>query len=120
MIARLMGLRTITPEGVQQLLRERRVTVVDVNSVDRWTEAHVPGAVNLNPLTYTEEQLPRDKGTSVVFYCSGAMCRKAPDAARRAITMGYRDVKVMSAGIRGWIARELPTERSEQEPAMLA
>jgi rhodanese-related sulfurtransferase len=111
MIARLMGLRTITPEEVQQLLSGQDVVVVDVNSADRWTEAHVPGAVNLDPTRFTDEQLPRDKETSVVFYCSGAMCRKAPDAARRASTMGYRDVKVMSAGIRGWISRRLPTER---------
>lgn len=113
MIARLMGLKTISPNGVRQLLGAGDVVVVDVNSAGSWTEAHVPGAVNLDPSTYTDEQLPIDKDTSVVFYCSGILCRKAPDAARRASEMGYRDVMVMSAGIRGWVARKLPTERGD-------
>ncbi len=111
MIARLMGLKTITPDGVQELRRERSTVVIDVNAAASWTEAHVPGALHLDPATYTEEQLPSDKDTSVVFYCSGNLCRKAPDAARRARSMGYRDVRVMSAGIKGWVVRGLPTER---------
>jgi len=45
-----------------------------------------------------------------VFYCSNPLCRKAPSAARRAKQMGYTDVKVMSAGISGWLDAKLPTE----------
>jgi rhodanese-related sulfurtransferase len=38
------------------------------------------------------------------------MCRKAPSAAARAKKMGYANVQVMSAGIRGWLAADLPTD----------
>ena len=38
-----------------------------------------------------------------VFYCSNPMCMKAPNAARRAKALGYTNVHVMSAGIRGWL-----------------
>jgi rhodanese-related sulfurtransferase len=38
------------------------------------------------------------------------MCRKAPIAAKRAKQMGYENVKVMSAGISGWLGSNLPTE----------
>ncbi len=109
MIARLMGLDTISPIRLHELIGERQVTVIDVNSAASWAEAHVPGAMHLHPFDYAAEELPQDKDASLVFYCSGAMCRKAPSAARRATKMGYRDVKVMSAGISGWLSRKLPT-----------
>jgi rhodanese-related sulfurtransferase len=38
------------------------------------------------------------------------MCRKAPNAARRAKKLGYENVRVMSAGITGWLDKGLPTE----------
>jgi len=41
------------------------------------------------------------------------MCRKAPNAARRAQRMGYGNVQVMRAGIKGWVAGEMPTESGE-------
>lgn len=110
MLARLMGLRTITPDGLHRRMQEGApVTVIDVNAPGRWAEAHVPGARNLDPAGFDAGALPPDLGTPLVFYCSGAMCRKAPRAARRAREMGYADVHVMSAGIRGWVGARLPT-----------
>jgi rhodanese-related sulfurtransferase len=109
-IARLMGLRTISPEALNHMIEERRVTVIDVNSPERWAEAHVPGARSLDPNHYDERQLPADKDSGLVFYCSGPLCRKAPKAARWAQGLGYRDVMVMSAGIQGWLGAKLPTE----------
>ena len=41
---------------------------------------------------------------------SNLFCRKAPQAARRAVKLGYRDASVMSAGISGWTNAELPVE----------
>ncbi len=110
MFARLMGLQTISPGELYQLIQERQVIVIDVNSPQSWNTAHVPGAMNLDPAGYGDSDLPSDKESSVVFYCSNPMCRKAPNAARRAKKMGHGNVKVMSAGISGWIAKALPTE----------
>jgi rhodanese-related sulfurtransferase len=49
----------------------------------------------------------------VAFYCSNPLCRKAPNAARRAKQMGYGNVRVMSAGISGWLSAKLPTESGD-------
>ncbi len=43
-----------------------------------------PGALNLDPVDYRDADLPADKDANLVFYCSNSMCRKAPNAARRA------------------------------------
>ncbi len=111
MIARLMGLKTITPAELSQLVDDKRATVMDVNSRASWNEAHVPGARNLDPAAFGEGDLPADQKSMLVFYCSNPFCSKAPNAARRAGKMGYGDVRVMSAGISGWIKQKLPTER---------
>lgn len=110
MFALLMGLKTISPNRLHELMQTQRVTVIDVNSRQRWMQTHVPGAFNLDPIDYRDGDLPADKESNLVFYCSNPLCRKAPNAARRARQMGYGNVRVMSAGIAGWLAAELPTE----------
>ena len=110
MIARLMGLDVISPTALRSLVEEQRVTVIDVNSRESWNRAHVPGAANLDPVEYKASDLPQDKDAAIVFYCSNSFCRKAPNAAKRARTLGYKNVRVMSAGIKGWEAKALPTE----------
>jgi len=110
MMALLMGLKSISPADLHRAVREGNVAVFDVNSRQSWTKAHVPGAVNLDAEGYGESDLPADKGSALVFYCSNPLCRKAPIAAKRAKRMGYEQVRVLSAGISGWVAAGLPTE----------
>jgi rhodanese-related sulfurtransferase len=110
-LARLMGLKTVSPERVRQLIEGGQATVIDVNDPQRWATAHVPGARNLPPTGFSESDLPPDKNALLVFYCSNPLCRKAPNAARRAKQMGYGNVHVMSAGITGWLDARMPTEQ---------
>jgi rhodanese-related sulfurtransferase len=110
MFAQLMGLKTISPGDLHALIQKNQVTVFDVNSPQSWKSAHVPGALHLDPVNYLESDLPRDKQSNLVFYCSNPLCRKAPSAARRAKSLGYTNIKVMSAGISGWLSAKLPTD----------
>ncbi|MDR3390003.1 MAG: rhodanese-like domain-containing protein [Rudaea sp.] len=111
MFARLMGLKTISPVDLHELMRQpNRLCVIDVNSRPSWLKARVPGARNLDPMEYKDSDLPHDKNDVLVFYCSNPMCRKAPNAARRAKKIGYGNVRVMSAGINGWLAMKLPVQ----------
>jgi rhodanese-related sulfurtransferase len=109
-----MGLKGISPAELHHLLQQQQqVTVIDVNSRDSWVKAHVPGALRLDPADFNVSDLPSNKEARLVFYCSNPLCRKAPNAARRAKKMGYGNVKVMSAGISGWLAAKLRTEGGE-------
>lgn len=110
MFAILMGLKSMSCRDVSHALAERRIAVFDVNVPSRWADARVPGARHLDPVHFSENDLPADKHAPLVFYCSNTMCRKAPLAARRAKAMGCTDVRVMSAGIQGWVAERLPVE----------
>lgn len=106
MFAVLMGLSSITCREVMAMLP--KVTIVDVNDRSRWLAARIPGALNLDPAAFLASELPADKSAALVFYCSGYLCRKAPNAARRAKAFGYENVRVMSAGITGWVGAALP------------
>jgi rhodanese-related sulfurtransferase len=115
-----MGLKTISPSGLHQLMKGAPLTAIDVNSRQSWLAARVPGALNLDPVGYSDSDLPSDKDSMLVFYCSNFLCRKAPNAALRAKRMGYSNVHVMSAGISGWLDATLPTESGEGAPAQLS
>jgi len=110
MMAFLMGLKSVSPSELQRQLEAKEVTVYDVNSEASWNKAHVPGARHLDSRAFTAGDLPQDKTAGLVFYCGNPMCSKAPIAAKRAKQMGYDNVKVMSAGISGWVASRMPTE----------
>lgn len=110
MMATLMGLKSVSCAEVDALPPERRSSVIDVNAPARWAAAHVPGARNLDPAHFAEGDLPADRDTPLVFYCSNPLCTRAPRAARRARAMGYGNVRVMSAGIQGWLDARLPVE----------
>lgn len=110
MIAFLMGLKSVSPGELLRWVQEKRATVIDVNSRQSWEKAHVPDALHFDPNAWNEADLPADKQTLLVFYCSNPMCRKAPNAARRAKSLGYANVRVLSAGISGWLDANLPTE----------
>jgi len=113
MMARLMGLATVDPATLLRRVQSGSVTVFDVNARASWLAAHVPGARHLEPGQFSASDLPADRKQALVFYCSNPLCRKAPLAARRAHKAGFSDVSVLSAGISGWLAAGLPTERGQ-------
>ena len=110
MYALFMGLKSISPANLHDLMRAESVAVVDVNARASWLEARVPGAKNLDPANFGSNDLPADKSATVVFYCSNLLCRKGPKAASRARKLGHGNAMVMSAGIKGWLGARLPTE----------
>ncbi len=113
MMAALMGLRTIAPRALEELVGAGAVHVYDVNPRGSWLTARVPGARSLDHERMTAADLPADRSRPLVFYCSNPLCRKAPFAAKRALALGHTDVRVLSAGIAGWRAAGLAVESGE-------
>ena len=117
MYAFFMGLKSISPADLNQLMLAEPITVVDVNAPERWRETHVPGAKNLDPETFKARDLPADKADTVVFYCSNFLCSKGPKAASRAKKLGFANAMVMSAGLKGWLDAKLPVESATERQA---
>src|SRR5215467_5981108 len=88
------------------------IIVVDGRTVEAYSKAHVPGAINLPWRTIdstTTANLRRDK--VLVTYCDGVFCNASTKAAARLAGLGFR-VKEMLDGMSGWMTEGYPVEQS--------
>jgi rhodanese-related sulfurtransferase len=101
-------------DDVERLLNAKQAVPVDANDGEiREQLGTLPGAILLsNARTFEAKELPQDKSTELIFYCGSEKCMSAPKAAARAKEAGYSSVKVMPAGIRGWVRAGKPVDRS--------
>jgi len=99
---------------VEAWLKAGGATPVDVN-VEEVREAYglLPGAVLLASSSgYEAALLPKEKGRKLVFYCLNKFCTASHVAAGRAKGFGYKNVYVMSEGIKAWKEAGLATTPS--------
>ena len=99
----------VTVEEAAALFASREAVAIDVNSTSTRQEfGVVPGATLLSSVHgFEATELPDDRGAALVFYCGSPQCTAAPEAAARAMTFGFTNVHVMTAGIRGWTSAGL-------------
>jgi rhodanese-related sulfurtransferase len=95
---------TITVDELDARLARGECRAVDANgTATRKRQGIIPGAVLLSDYeTFLPSELPADKSKGLVFYCANEHCGASEEAAARALTAGYTDVKVLPAGIAGW------------------
>ena len=105
------AVKEISVQQVQQLIdgKVKNVAILDANNEDARKDAGVvPSAILLTSYNkYALTELPKDKNTTLVFYCYNSYCQASNLAAQRAISDGYKDARVMKAGIMGWNAAKL-------------
>jgi len=95
----------VSVDQAAQQIAAHKAQAVDANGES--TRKHmgvVPGAVLLSDSeNYQLAELPKDKGTPLVFYCANTACSASHQAAEKAVTAGYEHVEVMGDGIAGWV-----------------
>jgi rhodanese-related sulfurtransferase len=92
----------VTVDELDHMLAGHQCVAVDANGdATRRRMGVIPGAVLLTDDAI--DKLPADKSQSLVFYCANEACRSSHEAATRAFLAGYTHVKVMPAGIAGWV-----------------
>jgi rhodanese-related sulfurtransferase len=96
---------TISVDEVDRKLAAGECVPVDANGeATRKKMGVVPGAVLLTGSeTFQISELPADKSKPLVFYCANERCGASHEAAEKAVTAGYTNVKVMPEGIAGWV-----------------
>jgi rhodanese-related sulfurtransferase len=107
------SLPKVSVDEVAALIEAKQAQPVDANGADTRKEyGTLPGAVLLtNYRSFDLSELPADKSKELVFYCGGEACTAAPKPAERAKEAGYTSVKVMSAGITGWVKARKPVDK---------
>jgi rhodanese-related sulfurtransferase len=94
----------LSVEEVADLIAAGNAVIIDANPRRRWSSGHLPGAINLDPSTFGEADIPAGKDTILVFYCSEAGGAASRYAAQKAAKLGFAHVFTMPAGLRGWMA----------------
>ncbi len=96
---------TVTVDQLDGMLSDKKATPVDANGEGtRKKLGVIPGALLLSDSeTFTTSELPPQKSRPLVFYCANTHCGASHEAAEKAIVAGYTNVKVLPAGIAGWV-----------------
>ena len=93
----------ISIKELNKAIKEKKVTVIDVNGSDSYKSGHVPTAIDFTAnQKEIEKLLPKEKDALIVAYCGGPSCNAYTAAANAAKDLGYTNVKHLSAGISGW------------------
>lgn len=95
---------TVSVDELAKQLDAKAARPVDANGdKTRKDVGFIPGAVLLTDYeTYAATELPADKAQPLVFYCANEQCGASHEAAAKAMSLGYKDVRVLTAGIMGW------------------
>jgi rhodanese-related sulfurtransferase len=95
----------LTVDELDRQLASGACQAVDANGdMTRQRMGTIPGAVLLSDYeAFALSELPANKERPLVFYCANEYCGASHEAAKRARMAGYTKVKVLPAGIAGWV-----------------
>ena len=90
-------------DELKKAMKEKKVTLIDVNGSDTYKKGHIPGAIDFEANeTQLASKLPKDKNALIVAYCGNERCKAYQAGASKAKELGYTNVKHYSKGIAGW------------------
>lgn len=93
----------VSIKEVKALAESKKAVILDVNGTESYQKGHVPTALNYEAVKdQLASALPADKDTLIIAYCGSPKCKAYKEAAEAAEKLGYKNVKHMSAGIKGW------------------
>ena len=103
------------PEYDAGRARGERAALIDVREDHEWSDGRLPGSLHLSKgvIERDIEQHFPDRSTPIVCYCGGGY--RSVLVCENLQRMGYRDVRSLAGGYRGWIAAGLPVETDETE-----
>ncbi len=109
------GYQEIDAAGVKKLMDKGEALVVFPLSPMEFDHKHIKGSVNIIPATM-EDELPVDKGKTVVFYCLGTKCVASWRAAEKAAKLGYKNVYAFREGLPAWEKAGYPIVSTKKLP----
>jgi rhodanese-related sulfurtransferase len=101
----------ISPREAAAKLKSGEAVIVDVRETDEWDEEHIPDAIHMSRGTIEldiEEKVP-DTSAMIICHCGGG--GRSALAAESLQKMGYKNVRSMAGGFKGWKAIGLPTTK---------
>ncbi|WP_070119286.1 rhodanese-like domain-containing protein [Bacillus marinisedimentorum] len=104
---RLLGGESVTSEArktYEEFMPEWDFVLIDARPANVFAEGHINGAINVPDAEFDGKAglLPENKETVLIFYCGGLDCPLSANSAKKAMDMGYKNVKVYQEGIPFW------------------
>jgi rhodanese-related sulfurtransferase len=71
----------------------------------KYLQGYIPTAISIPDSDFDKKTdlLPKDKNTTLVFYCEGPECKLSHSSAKKAEKLGYKNVKVFPGGYPEWV-----------------
>jgi rhodanese-related sulfurtransferase len=97
--------KVITTDQHKAMIDEKQdFVIIDARTKEEYQEAHITGALSIPEKSFEESSslLPSDKNHQIVFYCNGVKCGKSKKAAKKAETIGYKNILIYGEGFPVW------------------
>lgn len=107
------GLHPVDVDRLPDLLRERRIRLLDARPAEEFRTGHLAGALS-HPWKDVDDgkiPLPPPDGPTVL-YCANEFCEDALRLGRLLLERGDADVAVLIQGYDGWWNRRWPVEQN--------
>jgi polyisoprenoid-binding protein YceI len=112
---------TITCQELQtRLARGESLLIIDILPPEVYAVRHIPGACNacVYEIVFLDgvATLAPDPATPLVLYDATGTTMATPAARDKLLAAGYRDVRILSGGLAGWLAAGYPAEELPSQP----
>jgi len=80
---------------------DKDVMIIDARPYKpKYVKGFIPGAVSMSYSKFDEkiDLLPKNKDALLIFYCGGLKCKLSHKSAKKAVALGYTNVKVFAKG----------------------
>jgi len=108
--------KVITAEQLKKMLDSKdKFLLVDSRIASEYKEGHIPKAINVvdKEMESHKSKFPTDKDYPIVVYCNGyPKCPRSVNGATIAMTWGYKNLHVYTAGIPDWEQKGYAVERN--------
>lgn len=107
--------KIVTGDQLKKMLdNKEKFLLVDSRIANEYKDGHIPKAINVvdKEMESHKAKFPTDKEHPIVFYCNGyPKCPRSVNAAKTAMTWGYKNLHVYTAGIPEWEQKGFPVEK---------
>lgn len=88
-------------EAITMMKEETDYIILDVRTVEEFSDKHIPGAINIPNETISTEEIPElpDKDQLILVYCRSG--NRSKQASEKLVALGYTNI-VEFGGINDW------------------
>ena len=111
------GVLEISVHDVKNKLMNRKdIVLIDTRLGSSYEKSHLPKAISIPACTMEDhlDLLPENKERLLVFYCDDSTCGSSIRASAIAVESGYKKIRVLKAGLQGWIDEANKTVASDK------